>query len=63
MPGQKHNPSLTDENIAAILTYIRREWDHTADVVSAKSVAEVRAKTSGRALPWTVAELEKIGRR
>ena len=60
MPGQKHNPSLTDENIAAILTYIRREWDHTADTVSARSVARVRAATSNRALPWTVAELEKM---
>jgi len=60
MPGQKHNPSLTDKNIAAMLTYIRREWDHSGDVVSVKSVAKVRAATTDRALPWTVAELEKI---
>jgi mono/diheme cytochrome c family protein len=60
MPGQKNNPTLTDKNIAAILTYIRREWDHTADVVNAKSVAKVRAATSDRALPWTVRELQKI---
>lgn len=59
MPGQKDNPTLTDKNIAAILTYIRREWDHTANVVNAKSVAKVRAATSDRALPWTVKELEK----
>lgn len=58
MPGQKDNPALTDENIAAILTYVRREWDNDAEVVRAASVTKVRAATSERALPWTVKELE-----
>ncbi len=59
MPGQKDNPVLTDENIAAILTYVRREWDNGAGVVSAATVTKVRASTSDRALPWTVKELDE----
>ncbi len=58
MPGQKDNPILTDEKIAAILTYIRREWDNGAEVVNAGSVTKVRAATSERALPWMVKELD-----
>ncbi len=58
MPGQKDNPALTDKNIAAILTYIRREWDNGAGVVSADTVTQVRAATSDRALPWTAEELD-----
>lgn len=58
MPGQKDNPALTDEMIAAILTYIRREWDNGAEVVSEATVTKVRAKTSDRASPWTVEELD-----
>jgi mono/diheme cytochrome c family protein len=51
---------MTDEQIAAVLTYVRREWGQTAPAVDAASVREIRLATTGRARPWTAEELEKI---
>jgi mono/diheme cytochrome c family protein/HEAT repeat protein len=55
-------PALTDEQIAAALTYIRRAWGHTAAPVDPLNVMEVRALTKGRAKPWTNEELQAAGR-
>lgn len=60
MPGQKDNPLLDDEKIAAVLTYIRREWEHGAEPVSVEAVNRVREETKAREVPWTVRELEEI---
>ena len=38
--------SLTDEQIAGVLTYIRREWGHTASAVAPDDVKEIRGMTS-----------------
>ncbi len=50
---------LTDEEVAAILTYMRRSWGHTADPVSPGSVAEIRGAHAERAVPWTEDELNE----
>lgn len=52
--------ALGDEPIAAVLTYLRREWGHGADPVSADFVKGVREKESGRTDSWTEKELLKI---
>ncbi len=49
---------MDDEKIAGVLTYIRRQWGNTADPISPREVAAVRAATSDRTTPWTEAELE-----
>jgi mono/diheme cytochrome c family protein len=49
--------SLRDDQIAAVLTYIRREWGHTASAVSPDDVKEIRGLTRTRTRPWTAAEL------
>ncbi len=51
--------SLTDSQIADVLTYIRNEWGNSASAVSASEVAVVRAATKDRAAMqmWTAAEL------
>jgi mono/diheme cytochrome c family protein/glucose/arabinose dehydrogenase len=49
---------LSDEDIAAVVTYIRREWDHTASPVEPALVKELRAKYQGHG-SWTEAELKK----
>jgi mono/diheme cytochrome c family protein/glucose/arabinose dehydrogenase len=49
--------TLTDEQIADVLTYIRREWGQTGTPVDVSTVAAARASTAGRARPWTNAEL------
>jgi mono/diheme cytochrome c family protein len=52
--------ALTDDQIAAVLTYVRREWGNTASAVDAGTVKEVRAATASHKRPWTEAELTKL---
>jgi mono/diheme cytochrome c family protein/glucose/arabinose dehydrogenase len=49
--------ALSDAQIAAVITYIRREWGHTASAVSEIDVRELRQSTSWHKGPWTEAEL------
>ena len=49
--------TLNDDQIAAVLTYVRREWGQTGTPVDPETVKTVRAATSGRARPWTETEL------
>ncbi|TAH36997.1 MAG: c-type cytochrome [Planctomycetota bacterium] len=49
-----------DERIAAVLTYIRREWGHGAAAVSPEEVKVIRAATAGRDRQWTIEELERV---
>lgn len=46
-----------DEQIAALLTYIRDAFGNNAAPVPAALIAEVRQQTLGRHLPWTAPEL------
>ena len=52
--------ALSDDQIAATLTYIRREWGHTASAVAPATVKDVRAQSTDRTRPWTEAELRKF---
>jgi mono/diheme cytochrome c family protein len=54
--------SLNDDQIASVLTYIRREWGHVAGPVDPDDVAETRGLTKNRTRPWTDAELPVGGR-
>jgi len=49
--------TLSDDQIASVLTYVRREWGQVGDPVDPSVVASVRAQTAGRAKPWTEDEL------
>ncbi len=51
---------LNDEQIAAVLTYVRREWGQPGTPVEAATVKEVRALTAGRTRPWTHDELTRM---
>jgi mono/diheme cytochrome c family protein len=53
-------PQLADEDIAGVLTYLRRSWDHGASPVSVERVKSIRAETTSRDKPWTQRELEAI---
>jgi mono/diheme cytochrome c family protein/glucose/arabinose dehydrogenase len=50
---------LTDEQIAGVLTYIRREWDHEASPVPVDLVKKIRAENKDRTDAWTEPELTK----
>jgi mono/diheme cytochrome c family protein len=51
---------LSDAEIAAVLTYIRREWGHTAGPVAPADVARTRRDNAARTRPWTVPELTQL---
>lgn len=51
---------LTDEQIAAVLTYVRREWNHSFSAVSPATVKQVREATAKREDAWTSADLLKV---
>jgi mono/diheme cytochrome c family protein len=52
--------TLNDDQIAEVLTYVRRGWGHTASTVVPDTVREVRGQTSNRRRPWTAAELAAL---
>ena len=52
--------ALTDEQVAGVLTYVRREWGQTASPVNPAIVAAVRDLTRSRTRPWTHDELMKM---
>lgn len=54
--------TLDDQQLAAILTYIRRAWGHEAGPVSPETLERVRTESRGRQAPWTVNELSALGR-
>ena len=51
--------SLTDQQVADVLTYIRNDWGNSASAVTPSEVASVRDKIKDRApmQMWTAAEL------
>jgi mono/diheme cytochrome c family protein len=51
---------LSDQEIAALLTYIRRAWGHNASAITPDFVAKVRKETEQRLDAWTEAELMNI---
>ena len=48
---------LSDDQIAGVLTYVRREWGQPGSAVDPATVKSVRDLTSGRTKPWTNDEL------
>lgn len=48
---------LDDEEVAALLTYMRSAWDNDASAVTAEEVRLVRTATADRTAPWAAEEL------
>jgi mono/diheme cytochrome c family protein len=48
---------LTDERIAAVLTFLRQEWGNDAEPIPPESVAATREATRERRQPWSAGEL------
>ena len=51
---------LTDDQIASVLTYVRRQWGNTGSPVESQAVKDTRAAVSARTRPWTNAELTAL---
>jgi mono/diheme cytochrome c family protein len=52
--------TLSDDDLAAVLTYVRREWGQTGTPVEPSVIRQVRSQIAGRERPWTNDELEKL---
>ena len=49
--------ALNDQEIAAVLTYVRNNWGNRGEAIGEDQVAALRRKNENRRAPWTVAEL------
>ena len=56
-PGSGFN--LSTERVAAVATFVRKEWGNDAPPVTEAKVSEIRGKEGSHG-PWTAADLEKI---
>ena len=54
MPGMG---GLTDQQVSAVLSYVREAFADKVSPVTAAEVKAVRAGTAGRRKPWTADEL------
>ena len=52
--------ALDDEQIASVLTYVRREWGQAGAAVDPATVTAIRAATAERTRPWTEGELRQL---
>ena len=53
--------TMSDDEVAAVLTYIRREWGNSASAVDAATAQAIRAINATRTRPWTDDELARVG--
>jgi mono/diheme cytochrome c family protein len=59
MPGLGSNKEITDEAIAQVLSYIRKNWSNRSGDVGIDEVNAVRKTLNSRQKPFTADELEK----
>lgn len=59
MPATATAFNLNSEKVAAVLTYVRKEYGNGAAPVSVAKVNEVKSATGNHGM-WTAAELEKV---
>ena len=51
---------FNDDQVASILTYIRREWEHNAAPVDPETVKAIRTATADRHEAWLGEQLIKV---
>ena len=52
--------ALSDDQIAGVLTFVRRSWGNQESAIDPAAVADIRRQTAGRTRPWTEKELLEI---
>jgi mono/diheme cytochrome c family protein len=63
--GQKFEGAMpvpqvgSDEDIASVLTYVRRSFGNTAEPIPAAEVLRVREKNASRTRSWSREELDR----
>ncbi|MGN6495103.1 MAG: DUF7133 domain-containing protein [Agriterribacter sp.] len=57
MPGLASNKEFTDEDIAQVLSYIRKSWNNNAGSISKEEVIKIRQQFKGRQSTFSMEEL------
>jgi mono/diheme cytochrome c family protein len=57
MPGMINNEGLVDEDIAEVLSFIRKNWSNSSKEVKRSDVIKIRKKFEGRQTSFTLKEL------
>ncbi len=52
--------ALSEDDLAAVLTYIRQSWGNKASEVTAEQVKKVKSEMGNRSQPWSAGELNAI---
>ncbi len=52
--------ALSDDDLAAVLTYIRQSWGNKGTAVTAEQVKAVRTQVGNRTQPWTPEQLKAL---
>ncbi|MCX6885848.1 MAG: cytochrome c [Verrucomicrobiota bacterium] len=52
--------ALSDDDLSAVLTYMRQSWGNKASAITPEQVKAVRAELSGRSQPFTSDQLQQI---
>lgn len=60
LPEMPSFASTSAEDLAAVMTYIRKEWGHNASPIDAGTVGGIRVSSQGKVIPWTEVELLEI---
>ncbi len=59
MPGLSANKSITDQDMADVMSYVRNSWGNKAKTVDSRLVKKMRAETKDRTVPYTAKELRE----
>jgi putative membrane-bound dehydrogenase-like protein len=61
--GEMPVPQITeDEELASVLTYVRRAFGNRADPISPETIAKLREETADRSGSWTHEELDELSK-
>ncbi len=52
--------TLSDEDLAAVLTYIRQSWGNKASAITPEQVKAVKTQIGNRSQPWSAGELNAV---
>ena len=52
--------ALPDDDLAAVLTYIRQSWGNKGSAITPEQVKAARAEVGNRSQPWTAEQLNAI---
>jgi mono/diheme cytochrome c family protein len=60
MPNMGISTGMSDEDVAAVVTYVRSSWGNNAAAATPEEVAAIRKKQASRTAPMAEADLKAL---